>query len=116
MTRFKDFGQGADGETKEPLSFKLHGEEFRCLPQVQGKLMLDLANSGDDNSPGQTAKFISTFFSHVLEDESFTRFDELLTSKDRIVSVDTLSEIIGWLVEEYTARPEEQPELSSAGQ
>lgn len=116
MTRFKDFGTGADGDQKEPLTFKLHGEEFRCLPQVQGKLMLDLANNGDDNSPGQTAKFIGKFFVSVLEDESYKRFDDLLTSKDRIVSVETLSEIIGWLVEEYTTRPEEQPELSSAGQ
>jgi hypothetical protein len=41
MPRFKDFGSGAELAPVEPLSFKLHGEEFKCLPRLQGKVFLE---------------------------------------------------------------------------
>jgi hypothetical protein len=66
--------------------------------------------------PEAAAKVITSFFKQVLQDESYARFDALLSDKDKIVSVETLGEITGWLMEEYTNRPEEQPELSSPGQ
>jgi hypothetical protein len=78
--------------------------------------MLDLAKGSSDDDAGATARFIGTFFERVLTDESYTRFEALLVDKERVVSIETLTDIIGWLVEEYTGRPEEQPELSSAGQ
>jgi len=113
MTRFKDFGAGTSTGEKAPLSFKLHGEEFTCMPEVQGKVLLDLvAKSGNDNDPAAAAAIISTFFNTVLYDESYARFDALLHSKDKIVNMETLAEITSWLVEEYAGRPEEQPEVS----
>jgi hypothetical protein len=107
--RFKDFGGGTDVQ-KKPLSFKLHEEEFNC------KLLLDLVVDSSSEAPEAAAKVITSFFKHVLQDESYTRFEALLSHKEKIVSVETLGEITGWLVEEYTNRPEEQPELSSPGQ
>ena len=113
--RFKDFGGGTDVQ-KKPLSFKLHEEEFNCVPVLQGKLLLDLVVDSSSEAPDAAAKVITSFFKHVLQDESYTRFEALLSHKEKIVSVETLGEITGWLVEEYTNRPEEQPELSSPGQ
>ena len=52
---------------------------------------------------------------NVLIEESYSRFDSLLTDPDKIVSVDTLGQISAWLVEVYTARPTEGPEVSSTG-
>ena len=113
--RFKDFGAGTAGENK-PLSFKLHDEEFHCVPVMQGKLLLELVVDASSDAPEAAAKVITSFFKQVLQDESYARFDALLSDKDKIVSVETLGEITGWLMEEYTNRPEEQPELSSPGQ
>jgi hypothetical protein len=45
-------------------------------------------------------------------DESYERFQALLVHKEKIVTVDALAEITGWLIEEYTERPLEQPEIS----
>jgi hypothetical protein len=59
---------------------------------------------------------ITQFFNHVLTDESYERFSALLEDKNRIVLVETLSEIVSWLMVEYTNRPEKQPEDSSTGQ
>jgi hypothetical protein len=109
-SRFKDFGSGEGVETS-PLSFKLHGEEFHCLAAVQGKLMLELAANAGDNDPAKAAGMIDKFFARVLLAESYERFSALLAS-EKIVPVETLANITAWLVEEYSGRPTERPEVS----
>jgi hypothetical protein len=112
MSRFKDFGAGKSGEGKEPIKFKLHDEDFECVPEIQGKVLLDLAADSKDEDPAMAAQVIDKFFGAVLTDESLTRFDALIRDKHRVVSMETLGEITSWLVEEYTNRPEGQPEVS----
>lgn len=112
MTRFRDFGTGGAVEVEAP-KFAIHGEEFICVPQVQGKVLLNLvADSSNTDDPAVSARIITEFFDYVLEDESLTRFNSLLEDKKRIVTVETLGDITSWLLEEYTNRPEEQPERS----
>lgn len=107
-SRFKDFGS-PDTTKLEPISFKLFDQTFNCIPAIQGKIMLDLVadSASEDNakSAGTIVKFITT----VLDEESLPRFLEITESKDKIVSVDILGEISGWLVEQYTDRPNQQP-------
>lgn len=116
MTRFKDFGSGSEGDSPEAPTFKIHGEEFTCVPTIQGKVLLGLVADSASDDPLVQASIVEDFFSNVLTDESLERFNALTLDKDRIVSVETLGEIVGWLMSEYTARPEAQPEDSSAGQ
>lgn len=115
MTRFKDFGSG-DNAVTEPLQFSLHGETFDCRPALQGQFLLELVgrSSGDDAS--SSANAVTSFFAEVLLPESYERFQELTMDPDRIVSVETLSEIVGWLVGEYTDRPTEPRVNSSNGE
>lgn len=109
--KFKDFGSGVDTSEYEAISFQLHGETFECVKAIQGKLLLDLVANSNSEDPAVAAETISTFFSHVLADESLVRFNALVTDKHRIVSVETLGEITGWIIEQLTNRPEQQPEL-----
>lgn len=103
-TRFKDFGDAGQDRSAQPIKFKLHGEEFTAIPEIQGKVLLQLiAESSEDGS--NTGEVMSKFFSNVLLEESLQRFNALLESKDRIVSVEVLSDITGWLIEEYSNRP-----------
>jgi hypothetical protein len=112
-TRFKDFGAAPEEDaTTEPLSFALYGETFNCLPNIQGKLLLDLVADSSSEDAGKTAAIVLKFFRQVLDEESYARFEILVDSKDKNVSVNKLSEIIGWLMQEYTNRPEGQPEAS----
>jgi hypothetical protein len=114
MSRFKDFGS-KKSENLEPISFKLWDEEFTCVPELQGKVLLDMVANvsvDEDSDPSKQAKSINEFFSTVLSVESEKRFNTLLTDKEKIVSVDTLGEIVGWLVEQYTNRPTERPQDS----
>ncbi len=111
MTRFKDFGTGSTYQT-EPIVFKLHGEEFECRPSLQGKTLLSLIADSSSEDPTVSTQVVLSFFAQALKPESKVRFDALLDDPDRIVSVETLGDITGWLIEEYSNRPEEQPEAS----
>jgi hypothetical protein len=116
MARFKDFGADQD-KPKEDMSFKLHGEEFICRPAIPGKAILNLVakSSGQDNA-GEAANAIGDFFKVVLFPESYERFEALAVDPDRIVSMDKLSEIVGWLAEEYADRPTSRSEALPSGQ
>lgn len=107
--RFKDFGAGSKVNT-EPVSFKIHGEEFHCHPAIQGRVMLELIKTSNGEDGAETARVIDGFFGKVLKEESKVRFDALLADPDKVVTVETLSEIVAWLIEEYSTRPESQPE------
>lgn len=106
MARFKDFGKGKAQVNAEPLVFKLYDEEFSALPAIQGSLLIDLVKDSSSDDASKSAEIITKFFDQVLLEESLTRFKALINSKDKIVDVETLAEITGWLVEEYTNRPE----------
>ena len=115
MARFKDFGSDNLDEV-EPLSFKLQEEDFFCIKQVQGKVLMEIVSMSQDSGATVSVELIEKFFSSVLVDESYERFEALLHDKDRIVTVETLGEITGWLIEQYTSRPTQRPEDSSSGQ
>lgn len=107
--RFKDFGSGAE-ISKEPLSFRLYGEDFECHPSLQGKVLLDIVANADSNDGAGMAKTIGEFLEVAIKPESKERLDALMSDPDRVVDVETLGEIMGWLVEQYSARPTQQPE------
>lgn len=114
--RFRDFGTGGEID-KSPLSFSLHGETFECYPSVQGRVLLNMvAKSSNDDQGVAVAQILEDFFAVCLLPESFERFNALLDDPEKIVTVDTLGEITAWLVEEYSARPTQQPGLSPSGQ
>lgn len=111
MARFKDFGAGKeDNASKEPISFKLHGEDFHCHSRLQGKTLLEFIELANSDNASDSAKVTRTFFEKVMNAENYSRFNTLLNDEEKIVTVETLSEIIGWLIEEYSNRPNQQPE------
>jgi hypothetical protein len=111
MTKFRDFGAGTTTDQTEPIVFKIHGEEFTCKPAIQGKVLIDLASQTSSEDASDAAKAITVLFDNVLVEESLERFNSLLVDDKRIVSVETLSEIVAWLIETYTQRPNQQPEV-----
>ena len=109
MSKFKDFGS-PQVEVADPISFKLYDEEFFCAPAVQGRVLLSIVRDTGSEDPAVIAGVTDKFFGYVLTDESLERFNALTTDKNTVVSVDTLGEIVGWLVEQYSDRPNQQPE------
>ena len=108
MSRFKDFGSPENSEGLDSFSFKLYDEEFKCKPKMQGKTLLKFASSSASEDGGESSKAIVDFFDSVLLPESREKFNNLLDDEFKIVSVDTLGEILGWIVEAYAARPTQE--------
>ena len=113
--RFKDFGSG-EANNSEPLSFKIHGEEFHCYPNIQGKTLLNMVSQSMESDSAMAVEVINTFFDKTLKPESKERFDLLVNDPERIVTVETLGEIVTWLVEQYSSRPTQGSEDSQSGQ
>jgi hypothetical protein len=107
MTRFKDFG--SPKIEVEPLSFKLHGQTFECVPAIQGMALLDIGKAAASGDNASAAALVTDFFPKVMDAETYARFDKLMHDPKKITKVEVLGEIIGWLMEEYSGRPEEQP-------
>jgi hypothetical protein len=111
MAKFKDFGGAGKRKKKtEPISFKLYEEEFHCVSEIQGQVLLEFAAKSSSDDPGSSASIIADFFGSVLTDESYKRFSVLVKDKEKVVPVETLAEITSWLMEAYTERPNQQPE------
>ncbi len=113
--RFKEFGSGGD-TASTPLSFKIHGEEFHCYPNIQGKTLLDMVSQSMQQDSAMAVEVINTFFDKTLKPESKEAFNSLINDPERIVTVDTLGEIVTWLVEQYSSRPTQGSEDSQSGQ
>lgn len=115
MARFKDFGTPFNMEDAEPISFKLYGETFECFPEMQGKTLLEFIQLTQSDDTTDAALAMELFFQKVLKPESAARFESLAKDPERIVSVQTLAEIVGWIMEEYSNRPTQGSEQSSTG-
>lgn len=113
-SRFKDFGNPTADQ--DPLSFSLYGETFECHPSLQGKFLLNLISESNSEDPAASAAVVQKFFDTVLKEESREKFNALAEDPEKIVSVETLSEITAWLVEQYAARPTQPSEISAIGQ
>jgi hypothetical protein len=96
-------------DESEPLDFDLGGETFMVYPEVQGKTILDImrtASEGDEETRGvKMAVSVLDFFEKVMPPEEYEKFNKLMEDPKRIVPMDVLSEIMSWLIEEYTDRP-----------
>jgi hypothetical protein len=103
-------------EESEPLDFDLGSETFLCYPEVQGKTILDImrvAAEGDEDTRGVLmAVSVIDFFKKVMPPEEYERFEKLMEDPKQIIPMDTLSEIMSWLIEEYTDRPTQPSSVS----
>jgi len=107
--RHKSFAPKVD--KAEPITFTILDEEFEAYPQLQGAVIIDLlaglADTGEEGNSAAAATLLTDIFEVALKPESLTRFKALTHDPERIVDLETLSEIVAWLMEEYTDRPTE---------
>lgn len=96
------------------VGFVLGETKYRCKGDIQGAVILDFIAAAEDGASGAAAKIIP-FFESVLPAAEFTKFSAQLKSEDEIIEIETLSEIVGYLIEEYTERPTQESEKLEDG-
>jgi hypothetical protein len=116
MARHKDFG--SEGvyrpEELEPISFALLGETFNCKPILPGATLVEII-SAIDGSTGSGGDAVTETFRAALTPADVDRFYALLKDEDYVVSLQTLVDILQWLVEQYGQRPTLRSGSSSDG-
>lgn len=107
--RHRSFSPKVEGE---PITFDLYGQTFTARPEIPGALILDFASSGG-NEGASNVSAITDFFKSTLLADDFVRFDKLIHDPETLVTLTTLTDIIEFLVEEYSdGRPLEASEQS----
>jgi len=104
----------------EPVTFDLTtvaGKvyEFECVPEAPGAVLTDFLGAAGSNHLGRSSDSLVAFLKAVIIDADVGRFDAVIHSKDDLVDIDTLGEIVSWLVEEYGGRPKALPSRSGRG-
>lgn len=115
MVRHKDFGSPFAASSDEPITFTLYGETIRCKSAMQGRSLIDFIAQSSQDDPSSAARAVLSFFDQAVVEEDHDTFNRITTGTETIVPMDTLSEIMDWLVEQYTGRPTEPPTPSPSG-
>lgn len=104
----KSFSSSKEKAPVEPIEFELEGETFEAYGQVPGAVLLDfIAASSNEDSSG-TAGAILGYLKSSMNKENFSRFDRLTRDPEKIIELQTLADIVAYLIEERTAnRPTE---------
>jgi hypothetical protein len=107
--RFRSFsdtpelaGSDAPDVEVEPLGFELNGEEFEVFPECPGALLLEFIESADT---GSGAAALLRFVRSVMEPEEYARLDKVLKDPKKVVKIEKITDIVKFLVEEYSGRP-----------
>lgn len=116
MARFKKFSGGVNIEDFEPLSFNLNEHEFVAKAAIPGAALLDFVRDADSDSGADSAKALYSFLEKALDEKEYARLQSVLHDPKVIINIELIGEIVSWLVEEYSARPTQQPEDSLNGQ
>ena len=108
--RHRSFGKKKTAKLP-PISFDLRDETFEAHPNLPGIVLLEyastIASADDEENNTDAANMILDLFEQALLSESYERFMKLARDPEADVDTEELSEIIGWLLEQYTDRPTE---------
>lgn len=103
--RHKDFGAPVQMEELEPVTFNLYNETFHCYKQIHGVTLLRFVKEANSEDGAAAVSAMLGVFERVMPKDEFKRFETLCEDPDTVVPVETLGEIIGWLMEVYSERP-----------
>lgn len=88
---------------------------FTAIAVAPGGALLAFTEKVEPETGGRPASAIIQFLEDVLVDEDVARFTELIHSKTSQVDIETLGEVVSWLMEEYGQRPTSPSNGSGGG-
>lgn len=90
-----------------PLGFDLAGESFEVLPEAPGIILLEFIEATTSDEKGANASALTKFLRSVMTAEEWARLDDTLHDPKNMIDIKTISEIVAFVIEEYTSRPTE---------
>jgi hypothetical protein len=98
------------------IEFEIDGEVFRAANVAPAMAIFDVAMVNQAEGT-ERLRLISSFLDQILEPASGVRFSERMRSVDNPITIDEVTKVAVWLVEEVyaTERPTEAPSPSPNG-
>lgn len=113
--RFKDFGRPVKQDELEPVAFELYGQTFNCYKQIHGVTLLRFVKEANSQDGARATEAMLEIFQRVMPKDEYERFESLCEDPETVVPVETLGEIIAFLMEAYSSGPTKKSEDSSSG-
>ena len=108
MARFKDFDAAESERKGEPITFKMGGREWTAA-HVGAANFLAFSRQVAEGGTGAVVAF-DDYISQTLPEEQREAFHAMLAEED--ISLNTLVELSGWIVEQATGNPTAVASLS----
>lgn len=115
--KMKSFSNSNKKKKGEPIPFEIEGsartEQFVANPSVPGAVLLELIGSSESDG-AESAKSITTYLKSSMSKAEFKKFDNFIKDPENEVELDTLVEVVSYLIEEQSSRPTEASTESDA--
>ena len=103
----KEFKAAKAEIQQEPIQVDLgDGDIFPVNLPLPGMAILDVASAAEDQGL-QTVTAMTTFLKDAMGEETYKEFHKKCMEKR--LSIETIAEIMSWIIEEATGRPTQQP-------
>lgn len=114
LGKSKTFGSGIP-QGVPPVVMTLNDQQFRVRGSMSGLRLLNLIKAMDGSGESDSATEMVAFVEQAVLAEDRERFMAYLLDAEPPVPLSQITEIITWLIGEYSGRPTVQPEPSTAG-
>jgi hypothetical protein len=98
-----------DGVLGEPVDVEVDGRTVTFLPPTTGQIAVTLAGSSEMATDSELAAAQINFFFSLLEKRDATWFRRRLFDRSDDFDIETIGEIVEYLMEQWSARPTKQP-------
>lgn len=97
------------------VTFDLAGETFHCVSALPAGLVTDFLSAATDDNVGVQAGALLDILKAAVVDADLPRFERLVRSKDKPIPLETLGQLVEWLVGELSGYPTVPPSSSADG-
>ena len=95
------------------LIFSVDGHEMRAYKPTEGQFALLMVAMGKYSSRTDQAAGVIDFFINVLDKPSQQYVVDRMMSRDDMIPLEDITEILEWMVEEWGGRPTQSPSGST---
>jgi hypothetical protein len=92
-------------DDEEGWQFKVDGHELTCYPPAEGQLAVLMASTSRHTSVSEQIAGIINFFVEVMDGPSHAYLVGRLLDRNDPFGLNEVTEIMGWMVEEWSGRP-----------
>jgi hypothetical protein len=115
VSPIKEFVTAAEKTEAEPdLVFSIDGKELRAFKPTEGQFALLMMAMGRHASQTDQFAGVIDFFIEVLDEPSRRYVVDRMVSREKIIPLETIVEMMQWMIEEWGGRPFQSPSASTS--